>query len=93
MIKSFGCKETRKIWEGLRSSKLPVDIQERALKKLRLLDAATTLDDLKVPPGNNLEFLRGDRKKQISIRINQQWRLCFTWEKDSAYNVEIIDYH
>jgi len=77
MIKTFRCKETRKIWEGNYSSKLPRDIQERALRKLRQLDVAMSLEDLKNPPGNNLESLKGDRKGQMSIRICQQWRLCF----------------
>ncbi|HLC07597.1 MAG TPA: type II toxin-antitoxin system RelE/ParE family toxin [Candidatus Babeliales bacterium] len=93
MIKSFNCKETKKIWDGAYSSKFPTDIQERALRKLRQLDASNTLEDLKNPPGNNLELLRGNRRGQMSIRINQQWRLCFVWKNDGAYNVEIVDYH
>ena len=93
MIKSFNCKETKKIWSGTYSSKFPTDIQERALRKLRQLDASSILDDLKNPPGNNLEMLKGNRRGQMSIRINQQWRLCFVWKNDGAYNVEIIDYH
>jgi len=93
MIKTFECKETKKIWDGDYSSKFPVTIQERALKKLRQLDAAIKLDDLKVPPGNNLERLKGDRKEQMSIRINQQWRICFIWKDGGVYNVEIVDYH
>jgi proteic killer suppression protein len=93
MIKSFNCKDTKKVWNGIYSSKFPIDIQERALRKLRQLDASTILDDLKNPPGNNLELLRGDRRGQMSIRINQQWRLCFIWKNDGAYNVEIVDYH
>ncbi len=93
MIKSFACKETHKLWSGVASSKFPRDIQDRALRKLRQLDAASCVADLKNPPGNNLETLRGDRKGQMSIRINQQWRLCFMWLGDGAHAVEIIDYH
>ncbi|MGB5710128.1 MAG: type II toxin-antitoxin system RelE/ParE family toxin [Waterburya sp.] len=93
MIKTFTCKETKKIWKGQRSSKLPGDIQNRALRKLRQLDAALTLEDLRNPPGNRLEALKGDRSGQYSIRIQQQWRICFTWDKGSAANVEIVDYH
>lgn len=93
MIKSFRCKETKKIWAGLRSTSFPADIQERALRKLRQLDAAQRLDDLKLPPGNNLEQLKGSRLGQMSIRITQQWRLCFLWKNNEAYEVEIIDYH
>lgn len=93
MIKSFSYKETKKIWDGIHSSRFPANIQDRALQKLRLLDAATIIDDLKVPPGNKLELLKGDRQGQMSIRINIQWRICFSWENDGAYNVEIVDYH
>jgi proteic killer suppression protein len=93
MIKSFKCKETKKIWDGLRSSRFPTDIQERALRKLRQLHAAQKTDDLKSPPGNNLEHLKGDRLGQMSIRITSQWRLCFIWRNNEAYDVEIIDYH
>ena len=93
MIKTFKCKETKKIWDGYQSTKLPIIIQTRALKKLRQLDAATHLDDLRVPPGNNLEHLKGDRKGQMSIRINQPWRICFVWNDGGIYDVEIVDYH
>lgn len=93
MIKTFACKETKKIWNGQRSLKLPGDIQNRALRKLRQLDAALTIEDLRNPPGNRLEPLKGDRKGQYSIRIQQQWRICFAWDKGSATDVEIIDYH
>lgn len=93
MIKSFKCKETQKIWNGFRSLKFPVDIQERALRKMRQLDAAQKLDDLKLPTGNNLENLKGLRQGQKSIRITKQWRLCFIWENDGTHAVEIIDYH
>jgi proteic killer suppression protein len=93
MIKTFRCKETKKIWDGYRSSKFPENIQERALIKLRQLHASIKLDDLKKPPGNNLEHLKGDRSGLMSLRINLQWRLCFLWENDGAYEVEIVDYH
>lgn len=93
MIKEFKCKETEKIWGGYYSKKFPADIQERALRKLRQIAASINLYDLKNPPSNNLEKLKGDRKNQYSIRINQQWRVCFTWNNNSAYAVEIVDYH
>jgi proteic killer suppression protein len=93
MIKNFKCKETLKIWEGNKSKKLPPDIQNRALRKLAQLDAATTLDDLKIPPNNHLEKLHGNRKGQMSIRINNQWRICFEWQNGEALEVEIVDYH
>lgn len=93
MIRTFACKETEKIWDGIRSSKLPEGIQKRALAKLRQLDAAVDIDDLKSPPGNKLENLKGRRKGQVSIRINQQWRICFVFLKGGAYEVEIVDYH
>jgi proteic killer suppression protein len=93
MITSFRCKETRGIWDGKASRSLPRDIQERALRKLRQLDAARNLEDLKHPPSNHLEALRGDRKGQMSIRINSQWRVCFVWRNGDAEQVEIVDYH
>jgi proteic killer suppression protein len=93
MIKSFKCKETEKIYNRLFSHKLPQDIQKVAIKKLWMLDAATNLEELKIPPSNNLESLKDDRKGQHSIRINQQWRICFKWHDGNAYNVEIVDYH
>ena len=93
MIVSFSCKETEKIWNGQYSKKFPADIQERALRKLRQLDAALTLDDLKNPPGNNLDALKGDRAGQMSIRINQRWRICFSWGEGKSYDVHIVDYH
>lgn len=93
MIRSFKCAETEKIWKGLVSRKLPRDIQDRALRKLRQLDAAATLDDLRNPPGNNLEVLKGNRKGQMSIRVNDQWRVCFRWEDGEATEAEIVDYH
>ncbi|AEP10622.1 type II toxin-antitoxin system RelE/ParE family toxin [Micavibrio aeruginosavorus] len=93
MIRSFACKDTAKIWEGLKVRGFPGDMQDRALMKLRLIDAAQTVDDLKIPPGNRLEDLRGDRKGQKSIRINDQWRICFVWKDGDAFDVEITDYH
>jgi proteic killer suppression protein len=93
MIKSFKDKETERIWGGDKSRKFPGDIQDRAFRKLRQLDASTTLDDLRNPPGNRLEALKGDRAGQMSIRINGQWRICFVWDKGDALNVEIADYH
>ena len=93
MIVSFACKETEKIWQGLYSRYLPVDIQDRALVKLRLIDAANNLQDLRIPPSNHLEALKGDRKGQMSIRINNQWRICFVFENGDAHYVEIVDYH
>lgn len=93
MILSFACKETQGIWEGKASRKLPRDIQERAFRKLRQLNAARTLDDLREPPSNYLETLKGDRKGQMSIRINRQWRICFEWNGSDAIEVEIVDYH
>ncbi len=93
MIKSFKCKETEKVWNGLKSRAFPGDIQNRALRKLRQLDAAQTLDDLKNPPGNRLERLKGSRAGQMSIRINDQWRVCFIWQDNESHDVEIVDYH
>ena len=93
MIKSFACKETEKIWDGLRVRAFPSDMQDRALRKLRQLDAAQNVTDLRVPPSNHLEALKGDRKGQMSIRINNQWRICFIWRNDEAHDVEIVDYH
>ncbi|MDE2487113.1 MAG: type II toxin-antitoxin system RelE/ParE family toxin [Alphaproteobacteria bacterium] len=93
MIRSFRDRETRTIWSGERSRRLPTDIQDVALRKLRLLNAAARLDDLRAPPGNRLEALTGDRAGQHSIRVNQQWRLCFRWTDGGAEDVEICDYH
>jgi toxin HigB-1 len=93
MIRSFRSKETEKMWHGQASRKFPGDIQDRALRKLRQLDAAVTTGDLKNPPGNRLEALKGERKGQWSIRINDQWRICFRWEDGEANDVEIADYH
>ena len=93
MIVSFRSTETAAIWEGRQSRKLPSDIQSIALRKLRLLNNAKRLEDLRVPPGNRLEALRGERHRQHSIRINVQWRICFVWREGHAHQVEIVDYH
>ncbi len=93
MLKSFADKETEKIWNEQRSKRLPVDIQQRALNKLAMISQASSLDDLKIPPANRLEALKGNRSGQFSIRINQQWRICFRWKDDDAHDVEITDYH
>ena len=93
MIRDFRCKETEKIFNRQFSRKFPADIQRTALRKLALLDAAESLDDLKIPPLNRLEKLTGDRKGQYSIRINDQRRICFGWYRGDAQEVEITDYH
>ena len=93
MITSFKCKETEKIFHGKFSRKLPQNIYRIAVRKLEQLNAATLLETLRVPPGNRLEALSHDRKGQYSIRINNQWRLCFIWRDGNAQCVEIVDYH
>ena len=93
MIRSFKCKETEKIFQRTFSRKLPHDIQQVAFRKLRMLNRAVTLKDLSVPPANRLEMLGGDRSGQHSIRINDQWRICFKWHEGDAFEVEISDYH
>lgn len=93
MIRSFADKEVEKVWAGTSSRRLPVDIQDVARRKLRMLNNAATLDDLRIPPANRLEALKGDRKGQHSIRINDQWRVCFRWHEGDAHDVEIVDYH
>lgn len=93
MIRTFRSDETEKVWRGERSKKLPPDIQEVARRKLRMLNNAQGLQDLRVPPNNRLEALQGDRKGQHSIRVNDQWRLCFEWRDGDAYQVEMVDYH
>lgn len=93
MIKSFIDKATEQVWRLKTSRKLPPDIQDRALRKLSLLDAAEQLDDLTTPPSNRLHALTGDREGQHSLSINRQWRICFVWKDGHAYDVEIVDYH
>ena len=93
MIKTFKCKETEKIFNGKFSKKLPHDIQGRALIKLHSRDIAEDIKDVLIPPSNKLEQLSGDRKGQYSIRINDQYRVCFSWVDNNAYDVEIVDYH
>jgi len=93
MIKSFKCSETEKVWEGVFSKRLPHDIQRSALMRLGLLNAAKHVEDLRLPAGNKLEPLRGNRAGQYSIRINQKWRICFKWHDGNAHDVEIVDYH
>lgn len=93
MIRSFRCKETERVWQGQYSRKFPGDIQDLALRKLRQLDAASTMADLRNPPSNRLEGLKGNRKGQWSIRVNDQWRVCFHWKEGEASDVEIVDYH
>lgn len=93
MIRSFADKETESIWRGDQLRRLPHDMQSRALSKLRQLDAAASLDDLRHPPGNRLEFLKGERSGQMSIRINDQWRICFRWDNGEARDVRIVDDH
>ncbi len=93
MIRGFADRETERIWNEDSSRRLPISIQQRALNKMALLNRAARISDLRVPPGNRLEALRGSREGQYSIRINDQWRLCFRWEAGDAYDVEICDYH
>lgn len=93
MILSFGSKETEKIWEGVRALKLPGEMQQVARRKLRMLNSAQSITDLKVPPANRLEKLSGNLKEFYSIRINDQWRIIFKWQNGNAVEVEIVDYH
>ena len=93
MIKTFKCKETEKIFQGRFSKKLPHGIQRLAERKLIMIHRAANLNDLRVPPANRLEKLSGNRERQHSIRINDQWRICFEWREDGVYSVEIVDYH
>lgn len=93
MIKSFGSKETEKIWEGIRSKKLPNDIQQIGRRKLRMINNSIDLEDLQIPPANRLEKLSGKFKDYYSIRINDQWRIRFKWLEGHSHEVEIIDYH
>jgi proteic killer suppression protein len=93
VIKSFRDGETERLWKEQRTRRIPADLRKPALKKLQMLNAATALADRLVPPGNRLERLHGDREGQHSIRINDQYRVCFEWRESNAYNVEITDYH
>ena len=93
MIRGFRDSETERVFRRETSRKLPQNIQRTALRKLLLLDAAEAIEEMRVPPGNRLEKLSGTREGQYSIRINEQWRICFTWEEGGATNVEIVDYH
>jgi len=93
MIESFRCKETERIFHREYSRRLPTDIQKAAFRKLRMLNRSSSVEDLRVPLGNRLESLSGSRKGQHSIRINEQWRICFVWRNGGAYDVEIVDYH
>lgn len=93
MIRTFKDKETERIFARQRSRRLPQDMQQMALRKLRMLNRAVTLNDLRVPPAHHLEKLSGDRAGQYSIRINDQWRICFQWQDADAYEVEMVDYH
>jgi len=93
MIVSFGNKETEKIWNGIVSKKFPREIQDVARRKLRMINNSIDITDLRIPPANRLEKLKGDLKKFYSIRINNQWRIIFQWNKGNAFDVEIVDYH
>ena len=93
MIRSFKCKETERLFNLEPVKKIPAVVQKAALRKLWMLDAAASLQDLQSPPGNRLEALRGDRHGQYSIRINDRFRICFVWQGTDAYDVEIADYH
>jgi proteic killer suppression protein len=93
MIVSFGDRETERIWEGERSRKLPNQIQDVGRRKLRMINSAIDLNDLKIPPANRLEKLSGDLRTFFSIRINDQWRIIFKWSAGNASEVEIVDYH
>lgn len=93
MIKSFGSKETEKVWQGQFSKKLPVEIQRVGRRKLRMINNSIDLNDLRIPPANRLEKLSGNLNDFYSIRINRQWRIIFRWEAGNALDVEILDYH
>lgn len=93
MIRNFRDKETEKVFSREKSRRYSPDVQRAALRKLLLLDAAESVQDLRVPPGNRLEKLSGDRMGQYSIRVNEQWRLCFRWTEGDAHDVELTDYH
>jgi toxin HigB-1 len=93
VIRSFADRETERVWREEGSRRLPMNIQQRCLNKLALLHRARRLEDLRIPPGNRLEALRGVRAGQHSIRVNDQWRICFRWDEGDAFDVEICDYH
>jgi proteic killer suppression protein len=93
VIKNFSNKETEKIWNGIQSKKLPSEIQNVARRKLRMINNAQNISDLRIPPANHLEKLSGDLSGLYSIRINNRWPIIFNWENDNAYEVQIIDYH
>ena len=93
MIRDFADKEAEKVWNGTLSRRLSSDMQAVARRKMRMLNNAVTLDDLRIPLANRLEVLKGDRKGQHSIRINDQWRVCFRWKDGDAHDVQIVDYH
>jgi proteic killer suppression protein len=93
MLKSFGDKISEKIWNGIRSEKLPKEIQDVARRKLRMIHNAQDVNDLRIPPANRLEKLKGDLKEFYSIRINNQWRIIFKWINNDAYEIKIVDYH
>ena len=93
MLQSFADKDTERVWRRERSRRLDATVQRAALRKLLILDAAETLGDLRIPPGNRLERLAGNRAGQYSIRVNDQWRICFRWSAAGADDVEIVDYH
>jgi len=93
VIKNFRSRETEKIWNGVRSKRLPQNIQQIARRKLRMLNNARSLSDLRIPPANRLEAPKGRRSGQHSIRVNDRWRICFVWVDGDAVNVEIVDYH
>ncbi len=93
MIRSFADPEAERVWNGDRSRKLPAEVQQRAMRRMKLLDAARSLDELGALPGNRLHALKDDRAGQHSISINMQWRICFVWKDGDAHDVEITDYH
>ena len=93
MIKSFGDKESKKIWDGIRSKKLPNEIQDVVRRKLRMINNAQEVNDLRIPPANRLEKLKGDLEEYFSVRINNQWRIIFKWINNDAYDIRIVDYH
>ncbi len=93
MIRSFGNKDTERLWNRERAASIDSRIHRVALRKLRQVGSALTLDDLRIPPGNRLEALKGGRRGQYSIRINDQWRICFVWKDGGAEDVEVVDYH